>query len=265
MPCGFESRLSHQNFIMNKNIIEKYSSILDDTKFLKDSNFIFMNDGYVELDDFGFPIDEENFILNEKNKIWKYQANLYFKSLQFGGFKPNQVYGTILDLSCGRGGGLNFIQENFSFKKLIGIDLTPFNIEFCKEWLSNVDLYNCSATELCLEDGSVDVITSIEASGYYEPNEDYVKEVFRVLKPKGTLIQVSPHLKENLELKFKNFKIYNFSEIYFKDITKNVRVSAAISKYLFRNFSEELFKLYYNDELRYIQDNTLYNIAVFKK
>ena len=38
---------------------------------------------------------------------------------------------SILDIGCGRGGGLNYINKNFAPLTCYGVDFSKRNIEFC--------------------------------------------------------------------------------------------------------------------------------------
>lgn len=220
---------------------------------------IFMNDGYSDLDEFGYPTNNFNFELSENNKHWKYQANLYYKSLSFAGISKKNSKGVYLDLSCGRGGGVDFIKQNFSFDRHVGIDLTESQIEFCKSWC-DAEFYVGSAIDIPLENNSVNVITTVEAASYYTPKTQYIKEAYRILKHGGLLIQTCPkyhNVDDYIEAGFK-FK-------FFKNITENVRMSCSITKFRYKDLNDEVFYHLLSDEMRYINEVSLYNILIFQK
>jgi len=227
---------------------------------------IFMNDGYVELDEYNLPVSEVLFKLNLNNKFFKYQAHLYYKALTVG----KCFTGTYLDLSCGRGGGVDFAKDNFTFSKIIGVDPSQKQINFCRSWCKDIDFYVGQATDIPLSDDSVDVITSIEASGYYLPHETYFKECARILKTGGKLI-VAEHRSH-----FENFSVPDLLKPKLKltkvlDITNNVNISCAISKYaLPLNLTDPYSKIktrsvLFNDEKKYIVNQENYIITVYEK
>ena len=74
-------------------------------RFVVNSEFAFMNDGYVDLDQYGFPTPSLDFELCEKFQPWRYQAQLYKKCLDVALIDRSAEQGTLLDLSCGKGGG----------------------------------------------------------------------------------------------------------------------------------------------------------------
>jgi ubiquinone/menaquinone biosynthesis C-methylase UbiE len=242
-----------------EDIIAKYSQ----TKLSsQDSYFIFMNDGYTDIDENGYPIDVIPLKLNNINKHWKYQANMYYKALsQASIFFDTSIDKTYLDLGCGRGGGIDLIIENYQFKNIIGIDITPYNIDFCKKYIPNTKFFNTSASDLsCIEDKSIDVITSIESCGYYEPFSKYIEECYRVLKPGGVLIQASPYF-----IPVENFIERKFKFKSFLDITYNVHLACSISKIKGKIINSEIYSLFSIEEKRYENNSALYNILVFEK
>ena len=244
------------------NIINKY------TNFITTSNLIsFMNDGYVELDANGFPIDTNSIDSNFLNKflLWKYQIQLYKKCLDLARIEQKSNNGTLLDLSCGKGGGITFIKEQYSFKKLFGLDIHPEHIEICKKNISDVNFICSSATDIPLEDSSVDVITTVEAYTYYDPFEKYINECHRVLKPNGILIQAAPS-SDNTHNQNHTY-LNKFKIIFNEDITKNVRVACAISKYVLKEADKSgiCFKVLSADENRYITGKSKYFINVMLK
>lgn len=246
------------NYTYNENkIIDKYNNSIAQIDGIS-----FMNDGYVDIDQYGFPIEPNNFILSNKFQPWRYQAKLYQKCLDVAEIKTIDKYETLLDSSCGKGGGLEFIKEYYNFKKLIGVDINPAHIEICKKHVSQVEFISSSATNIPLQDLTIDIILSVEASSYYDPFKKYLEEAYRLLKPSGLLIQANPNLhfkKQYSEVGFKLHSMHN--------ITKNVRVACSISKYVMAEFdpSGTLFECLLGDESRYTTNKSEYNIMIVSK
>jgi SAM-dependent methyltransferase len=236
--------------------VEKYN------RFVVGSGFSFMNDGYVDLDQYGYPIATTNIELTEKFLPWRYQAQLYKKCLDSALIDRSAEQGTLLDLSCGKGGGLAFFKDYYKFEKLIGVDLSPTHIEICKRNINGVEFHASSATEIPLEDESVDIITTVEATAYFQPFEKYLSEVYRLLAPGGLLVQAGPDGIDINQYADQGFKLHRA-----QNITRNVRVACAVSKYVMRDIdqSDTLFDCLMGDETRYIYNNSLYNIMVFSK
>lgn len=239
--------------------------ILGIIKMYSDMNLndeiIFMNDGYMELDNVFLPINDMTFKLDPKYIFFKNQARLYYKVICEG----NIFTGAYLDLSCGRGGGTMFARDNFSFNKIIGVDINDTQIDFCKNKWPEIDFYVGSAEKIPITDSTVDLITSIEASGYYHNVESYFNECHRVLRDNGILVVAGRYLELPKEFvgKFKLTKKI--------DITTNVNISCAINKYSLplnvndANTKQKIRAALFNDEKRYIVNNEKYLIAVYAK
>jgi SAM-dependent methyltransferase len=236
--------------------VEKYN------RFIVGGGFAFMNDGYVDLDQYGLPTTTSDIELTEKFRPWRYQTQLYKKCLDVALIDRSAEQGTLLDLSCGKGGGLAFFKDYYKFEKLIGIDLSPMHIEMCKLNVEGVEFVAASAIEIPLADESVDIITTIEATAYYEPFDKYLSEAYRLLSPGGLLVQASPDAIDINQYADQGFKLQTS-----KNITRNVRVACAVSKYVMRDMdnSDTLFDCLMGDETRYIYNTSLYNIIVFSK
>jgi ubiquinone/menaquinone biosynthesis C-methylase UbiE len=199
-------------------------------RFVVNSNLAFMNDGYVDLDQYGFPTTSLDFELSEKFQPWRYQAQLYKKCLDVALIDRSAEQGTLLDLSCGKGGGLAFFKEYYKFQKLIGVDLSPVHIEVCQLNIKEVEFVEASATSIPLADESVDIITTVEATAYYKPFDSYLSEVYRLLAPGGLLVQAGPDAMDINQYADQGFKLQSS-----KNITRNVRVACAVSKYIMRD------------------------------
>lgn len=236
----------------NNNTIKNYNENYKDNELW----YIFMNDGYCDLDNDEFPIDI-NYKMPDRYLYWKYQANMYKKAIDTGNIKT----GSILDVACGRGGGLSFIYDYYNFNKLVGVDINPNHIELAQKDTRDISYYIDSIVDTKFENESFDVINCIEANTYFVPYEKYVKMMYDYLKKDGVYIQVTP-IKE----KFMNlFDDIGFKKVKEIDITKNVRMSCAISKMRFKSISKKVSKIFSNDEQRYNNDDSDYTLYVFKK
>ena len=252
-------------------VIGKYSKVQELRKksnmFYSD-HFIFMNDGFANLNDKGYPIDfdEKMYALPDKYKNFLYQVNLYRKSLEFSEIDLENKSQTIVDVGCGLGGGISFYKDFYNFEKCIGIDLTDRHIEIAKSNNFNIDFYLASATKLPIKSNSVDVITSVESVDYYNPLSKFAKESFRVLKNTGTVIITCPINYEQEQILEKTFLKNKFILKNKKDITNNVAIACSISKFLFLKFSLQEAQSIYQEEQRYIDgSNTKYKTYVFVK
>ena len=242
-------------------IIENYNEYYDK----HEDWFIFMNDGYCPLDENGYPKDFDNIVLTEKYKIWKYQVYLYkvlLESIGVNILDDSSSNKVLLDVGCGRSGGISFFNDYYKFKKLIGIDLNKNHIDLSKKHIKDkhVKLIQSSAINIPLKDNSIDIITCVESSPYYQPFEKYVDEVYRILKDDGIYVRAERYV-QNPDM----FLNHKFVEIKSLIIENNTRMSCSICKWSMFNTSFKLGKIFYNDELDYINGKSLYNIKAYKK
>jgi ubiquinone/menaquinone biosynthesis C-methylase UbiE len=253
-------------------IIEKYNEVHRNTLGL--DWFIFMNDGYMPLDKHGFPTTCNNFPeLLEHHKFWKYQSYLYISLLQLGGIYSNSNHGPLLDIGCGRGGGLSVYRDYFNFKSLTGLDINKNQIEFCQHTHQGIDFVEGSAMELPFEDDAFDVITNVESSNYYICYDDFIKEVYRTLTPNGLFLYTDAFVNNTIDNVIFQFTNNNFELVSNTDITSNVRSACAINKYNMLSKSRFIADVMMWDEERYyanrrnefVQSEATYNILVFKK
>lgn len=106
----------YQLDLQEKEIIDKYNLWYNENE----DWFLFMNYGYKD--------DQENDYIptagdDSRLQIWKNQINLYIKSLEIAKITSKFNHGNLVELSCGRGGGLLFLKKYFKFKSVIGIDI----------------------------------------------------------------------------------------------------------------------------------------------
>ncbi len=100
---------------------------------------------------------------------------------------------TVLDLGCGAGVDVLVAQLHVRNKgKVIGVDITPKMIQKATEHaqlagFSNVTLLESSFDNIALEDASVDVVISNGAINLTACKESVFTEIYRVLKPNGTI------------------------------------------------------------------------------
>jgi ubiquinone/menaquinone biosynthesis C-methylase UbiE len=108
-----------------------------------------------------------------------------------GGMGPGD---TVLD--CGYGFGDQDIlwARNMKPEKIIGLNITNSQVKRARMNVADaglgksIDLREGSATEMPIENESVDLVVSVESAFHYRTREDFFKEAFRVLRPGGRLV-----------------------------------------------------------------------------
>ncbi|MCJ8320268.1 MAG: class I SAM-dependent methyltransferase [Colwellia sp.] len=245
----------------NNKVIQEYNLIL---KEMKDEDwFIFMNHGYAPC----------NIELKESDQKWHHQISLYnnlFIQAQKFGLSKSLVNKSILEVGCGRGGGLSFIKNYYNPKEAIGLDLNANQVSFCqknhqREGLKYVIGDSCA---LQFDDNYFDVITNVESSHCYSNIYKFYSEVSRTLKSGGYFLYTdvfSPDetlYKQILNLQ--NDLLPNMELLYAHDMTKNVIEACEIDKINFKKtFPDKKFEfladislqkeeLYLSGKLKYL-------------
>ncbi len=130
----------------------------------------------------------------------------------------------LLEVGCGRGGGLDYIASYKNILQVTGVDISKNAIDWCREHHhSENGLFEVgSADALPLDDNSIDVIINVESSHCYPSMKDFLSEVRRVLKP-GAYFSLcdmrTPKGLLELDLALQNSGLEHVAD---NDITDNV-------------------------------------------
>ncbi|MFO7922729.1 MAG: class I SAM-dependent methyltransferase [Bacteroidales bacterium] len=183
-----------------------YISLVD-----KNADVIFMNYGYS---------NNSRIYLKEEDEKNRYSIQLYHHAVS-----PVDITGkNILEVGCGRGGGLSYINRYLAPDSLTGVDLNAKAIQFCKKQYKekNINFVQGDAQRLPLETNSFDVVLNVESSHRYPQKELFFNEVYRVLKPGGYFLFTDfrdDHRIEELESQLKKSNLCLEGK---EDITENV-------------------------------------------
>ena len=150
-----------------------------DTLAQRDSNgeLLFMN--------YGFADGRDGIELDQADEPFRYPIQLYHHVVQ-----PLTLEGKdVLEVGCGRGGGAAFLARYHGPKTLIGVDLSPDAIAWCRRHhvLEGVEFLEGQAEALPCADSAVDVVVNVESSHCYRSMSGFLTEVARVLRPGGHL------------------------------------------------------------------------------
>ena len=94
----------------------------------------------------------------------------------------------VLEVSCGRGGGANFIKQAYRPRVVCGLDLSKGSIELARRRFGKQDGLRFevgNAERLPYEDDEFGVVLNVEASHLYDDREKFFCEVRRVLVSGG--------------------------------------------------------------------------------
>jgi ubiquinone/menaquinone biosynthesis C-methylase UbiE len=97
----------------------------------------------------------------------------------------------VLEVSCGHGGGAEYMARYLQPRSIVGVDWNPEAINFCRgryATIPNLSFQVGDAEHLPIADQTVDVVVNVEASHCYGSMSRFLREVRRVLRPDGYLL-----------------------------------------------------------------------------
>lgn len=185
----------------------------------------FMNYGYA---------DEKMILkLNQEDEFYRYNIQLYNKLIDKICITDKKV----LEIGCGRGGGIYFYNKYYHVSELTGIDITKQAINYCKRTYpqDNVTFVLGDAQNLPFEDNQFDVVINLESSNNYANQAMFFKEVYRVLKPQGYFAYADIRKKDELKKWSHMLTQLHLELIDKEDITHNVIESLRVDTYKKKN------------------------------
>jgi ubiquinone/menaquinone biosynthesis C-methylase UbiE len=141
----------------------------------KNAEILFMNYGYSSPDQKVELLPEE-----ESNR---FSIQLYHLLAASVDIKDKKI----VEIGCGRGGGLSYITKKFAPAQAMGIDLDKIAVSFSNKFykMKNLSFLQGDAQNLPLADKSYDMLLNVESSHRYPDMKAFLKEVNRILKPGG--------------------------------------------------------------------------------
>src|ERR1043166_1650075 len=131
---------------------------------------------------------------------------------------------TVLEVSCGRGGGARFLHAYRKPNFMVGLDRTEAAIAFCRRHHGGRGLeFVCGdAQQLPFPAGSFDAVVNVEASHCYPDVPRFFREVQRVLRPGGHFLYADMRKTPMVEAWRQELRGAGFPDFEEKDITPNV-------------------------------------------
>ena len=144
----------------------------------------------------------------------------------------------VLEVGCGRGVGINHINEQYHPSRIIGIDLSENQISASKErlkGLSNVELFVTEADKTKLPSGSIDKVISVEVLQHFPSIEDFAIEMKRILKVGTGKLAVCTYFPINEEAAK---KLYPLLPLIEEKIENPMPIDRVIEAFLEAGFKE---------------------------
>lgn len=130
----------------------------------------------------------------------------------------------LLEVSCGRGGGLHALLEQAPEIHATGLDIADSAVRFCRDTYGESErlrFIQGSALHLPFKDSSFDAVLNVEASNDYGDRRGFFREAARVLKPNGILLYADTAKHGRREAIEKDLAHAGF-DAELRDITGNV-------------------------------------------
>jgi SAM-dependent methyltransferase len=146
------------------------------TRRLYGEEVLFLNYAYEEEPPMGIPLAPED----EPNRACIQLYHHVATQVQLRGK-------TVLEVSCGHGGGASYLTRTLHPKSYIALDLNPAGINFCKQrhHVDGLNFLQGDAENLPFEPNTFDAVINVEASHCYPDFPRFLAEVARVLRLGG--------------------------------------------------------------------------------
>lgn len=146
------------------------------TRRLRGEEVLFLNYAYEENPPMGIPLapgDEPNRACIQLYHHVATQVELRGKN--------------VLEVSCGHGGGANYLTRTLRPKHYTALDLNPTGIRFCQQHhhVERLNFVQGDAENLPFPPDTFDAVINVEASHCYPNLPQFLAEVARVLRPGG--------------------------------------------------------------------------------
>jgi len=185
----------------------------------KNAEVIFMNYGYSK--------NNQKIILKKEDENNRYSIQLYNHTMAGIDIKEKNI----LEIGCGRGGGLSYINRYLSPNEVTGIDLNKKAIEFCKKKYTeeNNTFLQANAQNLPFWNSSFEVVINVESSHRYPQVELFINEAYRILKPGGFFLLTDFGQSGELKMLEKHIKNAQFEIVKKENITNEVIEALSLS------------------------------------
>ena len=160
----------------------------------------------------------------------------------------------LLEVSCGRGGGLGALLAAAPDKfDATGLDVAASAIAHCsRSQTDRLRFVEGSALDLPFANGSFDVVLNVEASNDYGDRLRFFEEAARVLTDDGIFLYAESLKSEGVERARAELEAAGFRAT-FRDITSNVleacRLDSARRRNVIRRRAPFLFRLVFTRQL----------------
>lgn len=132
-------------------------------------------------------VREYDFLAHRYDKRWQYYIAATLEgTLKRLAINPNDM---LLDIGCGTGSLLQAICAKYPSVGMVGLDISREMLRIaCNKQISKCNFITGQVQFLPFHSNSFDIVVSCNAFHYWRRPEACLKEILRVLKPKGRII-----------------------------------------------------------------------------
>lgn len=130
----------------------------------------------------------------------------------------------VLEVGCGRGGGSSFLARYHAPRTTTGVDISHTGIASCRRYrrARGLTFVRGDALDLPFPDESFDAVVNVESSHCYPSVEAFLGEVYRVLRPGGSLLFADLRGQEEMVELWGTLRESPLEVVDVRDITPNV-------------------------------------------
>lgn len=141
----------------------------------KNAEILFMNYGYHD--------ENHKLAIDGHSEPNRYSIQLYHHLANSVDIQNKDI----VEIGCGRGGGLSYITRNFSVASAVGVDLNKQAVAFCNKHhkVNGLSFQQGDAQNLDLAHNVCDIVLNVESSHRYPNMQAFLQEVHRILRPGG--------------------------------------------------------------------------------
>lgn len=182
---------------------------------IKDAPIIFLNYGYIDLSPEAPPVKLQ--APDEANRLCIQLYHYLAHPIDLAGLD-------VMEVSCGHGGGASYIKRYLQPKSMVGVDLNPNAVEFCRRHhaLQGLSFVQGNAEALQFDENSFDTILNVEASHCYGDMAQFLKQVVRLLRPGGHFLFADFRYRSEQEILATQLRQSGLEMVKTENITPNV-------------------------------------------
>jgi len=187
LPSSLVYRLAMK---VRRPVIRRWYDLM--SRIDRQDQMTFMNYGWASLDSecTVLPLDPGE----EKDR---YCIQLYDRVAGAVGLNGKDI----LEVGSGRGGGASWIARRFLPRTMVGLDLSPVAVEYCRRHydVPGLSFVTGDAEALDFGSGTFDVVISVESSHCYGSMVKFLEGIRKVLRPGGHFVYTDYHSPEGLD------------------------------------------------------------------